>query len=87
MKENPNSIAREAAEAAGIGFDCLDAGVEALADGIGDRMQGVGQKIGQMPVQYFGDGLPSVEVAAHDTAFSLGEKVRAVRGTGRRCTR
>ena len=45
MKKNPRAIVEEAAEAAGVGFDGLDAGVEALADGVRDRVSGDGQTI------------------------------------------
>ncbi len=79
MKKNPGPIVGEAAEAAGVSLDRLNAGVEALADGSAgqqnDRMQEVGQKVGQMTVKSLGDGLHLGEAAAHDRAFPLREEV------------
>ena len=80
MKKDPGSIIGEAAEAAGVSLDGLDAGVEVLADGIGNRMNEVGEETGQILVKGFGNGLHLGDTATHRGSLPSGEEVQALDG-------
>jgi len=76
-KEDAGAVVFEAAEAAGIGLDGLDLGVEALGEGIGDRVLEVRQKIHQMAFEGAGHGHHLRQTAALDGAVPLGEEAFA----------
>ena len=53
VEEDSDAVVVEGSEAAGIGFEGLDFGVEAFHDGVGDAVLEVGQEVGQVALQGF----------------------------------
>src|ERR1700678_2142442 len=76
-EEDASSVVCEAAEAASISLDCLDLGVEALGEGVRDRMLEVGEEIDQVGLERLGHGFYLGQLAAHDGAVPLGEEAFA----------
>ena len=63
------AIIFEAAEAAGVGFECLDLGVKALGERIGDTVLEVGEQAVEMCFERLGYLLHFRQATAHDTAI------------------
>ena len=82
MKEDSITIVLEAAEAAGVGLDGLDLGVEAFGDGVGDRMQEVVQQADQMPFEGEGSFLDRLQFRAAGGAEPLVEELQAAGRSG-----
>lgn len=81
-EEDSGAVVFEAAEAACVGFDGLDFGVEALGEGVGDAVLEVGEQTAQMRLQGLGDLLDFRQATAHDSAIPLLEEDVADIGVG-----
>jgi len=68
VEEDSGAEVGEASEAAGLGFEGLDAAVEAFAHGIGDAVSEVGEDVFQMPFQHLGDGDDRFQLTASGPA-------------------
>jgi len=73
-EEDSGAVVLEAAEAAGVGFDRLNLGVETFGEGVGDRMLEVGQQMHQVSLEGTCKLLHRFEFAAHDCPLPLSEE-------------
>ncbi len=80
MEEGADTVVGEAAEATGIGFDGLDAGVEAFGERVGDGVSEVVEQAKQMGLERACGLLERLEFAARDGVIPLREEVLAAFG-------
>ena len=78
MEEDSDAVVLECSESPGLGFDGLDAAVEAFAHGVGDVVSEVGEDVFEVSLKHFGDFDDRLQSATSRPAVPTTEELAGV---------